>query len=64
MRRTPEQEDRMREVRRIFEEQGFRNLELLEEWDGHELDDLSDFLTEEEYQTLLDELADWDESRR
>jgi hypothetical protein len=54
----------MREVRRIFEEQGFRNLELLEEWDGHELDDLSDFLTEEEYQTLLDELADWDESRR
>jgi hypothetical protein len=48
--------DRVREVRRIFEEQGFGNGELLDGWDGVDLAELVDLLTEEEYQTLLDEL--------
>jgi len=55
-------DDRVREVRRIFEEFGFGNLTLLEEWDGLELEKLSEFLTEEEFQTLLDELEDSGES--
>ena len=45
--------DRAREVRRIFEEFGFGNIELLEGWDGDEIEELADLLTEEEYETLL-----------
>ena len=48
-------------VRRIFEEQGFGNAELLEAWDGEGLDYLRDLLTEEEMQVLLDELQDLDD---
>lgn len=54
---------RLQEVRRIFEENDFGNVELLEGWSGEELEELADILTEEEYQTLLDELEDPDEYR-
>jgi hypothetical protein len=57
------QRDRIRDVKRIFEEQGFGNAEMLEGWDGRDLGDLAEFLSEEEYQTLLDELEGPDEDR-
>ena len=47
---------RIPEVRKIFEEHGFGNVELLEGWDGEELGELEDLLSEEEFQTLLDAL--------
>lgn len=53
-------EPRLLQVRRIFEESGFGNIELLDEWDGHELEDLRDLLSDEEFQQLLDELQDQD----
>jgi len=55
--------DRLREVQRIFEEYGFSNAELLMDWNGEELEELAEFLTEEEFQTLLDELEETDPSR-
>lgn len=56
MTRKTDELDRIREVRRIFEEQGFGNAEMLEGWDGDDLDELADLLSEDEFQTLLDEL--------
>jgi len=50
--------ERIREVRRIFEEYGFGNLELLEGWDGDQLEQLAGFLSEVEFQTLIDDLED------
>jgi hypothetical protein len=52
------QETRVDEVRRIFEEYGFGNFELLERWEGDDLRELAGVLTEAEYQTLLDELRE------
>lgn len=54
---------RLQEVKQIFEECGFGNAELLEGWDGDELAELADLLTEEEFQTLLDKLAEPDGER-
>ena len=48
--------DRIQEVKRIFEEQGFGNAELLEGWDGADLNELLDLVSEEEFQVLLDQL--------
>lgn len=55
--------ERVHEVRRIFAEYGIGSIELLEGWDGEELEELADVLTEEEFQTLLDQLEDPDEYR-
>lgn len=56
--------ERRRHVLRIFDEQSWGNLELLDAWDGEDVDELKNILTEEEFQTLLDRLADLDEGRR
>lgn len=48
------------DVERVFYDMGWENVEWLEEWDGHDLDALHEILNEEQYQTLLDELADED----
>ena len=56
-----QQSDRVKEVRRIFEEFGFGNADLLEAWDGDRLDDLADALSEDEFQTLLDNLQEAEE---
>ena len=48
--------ERVHEVRRIFEEYGFGNAELLEGWDGGDPAQLADLLSEAEFQQLLDEL--------
>lgn len=64
MTRETNEMDRIHEVKRIFEEQGFGNAELLEGWDGEDLDQLADLLTEEEFQTLLDELQTEDDPGR
>jgi hypothetical protein len=61
MKTSTKHSDRIREVRRIFEEYGFGNVELLEGWDGDQLEDLADFLTAEEFQTLIDDLEDSDD---
>lgn len=53
--------ERVLEVRRIFEDLGFGNIELLEGWNGDDLEELTDFLTEEEFESLLDELGDLDD---
>ena len=58
MKGSMSRKDRVEEVRRIFEEQGFGNAELLEGWEGDDLQELSELLSEEEFQTLLDELQD------
>jgi hypothetical protein len=61
MQSPTEQASRVREVRRIFEEYGFDGIELLESWEGDDLDELAEFLSEEEFQTLVDELEKQDE---
>lgn len=49
---------RVEEVKRIIEEYGFAQPEAFESWDGEDLNDLREFLTDDEFQTLLDELED------
>ena len=56
MQGSTRESERIHEVRRIFQEYGFGNAELLEGWDGVDPDQLADLLSEEEFQTLLDEL--------
>jgi len=58
MNETAKHAERIHEVRRLFEHHGFGNAELLEGWDGIDLKQLTDLLTEEEYQTLLDSLEE------
>ena len=48
-------------VRQIFEDRDWGNVELLEGWDGKELDELRSILSDEEFETLLDELAETEE---
>ena len=55
---------RRRRVLRIFDEESWGNLELVDAWDGEDLDELRTVLGEEEFQILLDRLADVDEGRR
>lgn len=50
------------DIEAFFVEQGFGNVELLEGWDGEDLDDLRDLLTDEEFERLIDRFGD-DESR-
>ena len=54
---------RRQEVLRIFEQERWGNMELLDAWDGDELDELKTLLDEEEFQTLLDRLRDQDDRR-
>jgi len=61
--KEPATAHRRREVLRIFEEQDWGNLELLDGWDGDDLDELHSLLDEEEFQTLLDELSDLGDGR-
>jgi predicted O-methyltransferase YrrM len=48
--------ERIATVRRIFEQYGIGDLELLERWSGDELEELAESMTEEEFQLLLDRL--------
>ena len=63
METTDRRGDRIQVVRSIFQEHDFGNVELLEGWDGNDLEELCDLLTEEEFQTLLDEVENTDEFR-
>lgn len=58
MNESIERSERVGEVRRIFEECGFGNVALLDSWDGDQFEELAEFLSEEEYQTLLDKLEE------
>ena len=58
MKRTLQQSERVKSVRKIFEEYGIGNVEQLEAWSGHELEELADGMTEEEFQILLDRLEE------
>ena len=63
MKRHAKHTERIETVRRIFEEHDFGNVELLESWEGVDLDELADNLTEEEFQILLDELEELEEDK-
>ena len=58
-----QQGQRRRDVQRIFEQERWGNLELLDGWDGEELDELKSLLDEDEFQTLLDRLREQDDRR-
>ncbi|HEX6882990.1 MAG TPA: hypothetical protein VF530_06390 [Planctomycetota bacterium] len=65
--RTPKSDphlERRRAVMRIFEEEGWGSLELVDEWDGADLDELRSILRASEYETLLDRLRDQGDARR
>jgi hypothetical protein len=49
---------RRRAVERVFYEMGWENLAQLDDWDGDELEPLRRVLPEEQFQALLDQLAD------
>jgi len=49
-------------VLRIFADEGWGNLELLDGWDGEDLEEIRALLRDDEFQTLLDALQD-DEER-
>jgi hypothetical protein len=55
---------RRREVLRIFGEESWGNLELVDGWDGEDLEELKSLLDDEEFQILLDRLADVEGDRR
>ena len=55
--------ERRRTVMRIFEEEGWGSLELVDGWDGEELEELRPILSDQEFQTLLDRLKDQDGER-
>lgn len=50
-------------VLRIFREEDWGNLELLDAWDGENLDELKTLLDDEEFQKLLDRLQEDDDRR-
>ena len=52
-----EPDDRRRELERIVVEQGWEDLEGLEDWDGEDLDELRELLSDDQFETLLDELS-------
>lgn len=56
--------ERRRAVTRIFEEEGWGSLELIEEWDGADLEELRGILRASEFETLLDRLKDQGDARR
>jgi hypothetical protein len=55
--------DRRRAVMEVFEREGWGSLELVDEWDGNDLDELRSLLRPSEYQTLLDRLRDFGDGR-
>jgi hypothetical protein len=56
--------ERRRRVQRIFEQEDWGNLELLDGWDGEDLEELKSILNEQEFETLLDRLRDQEDDRR
>jgi hypothetical protein len=61
---TPTTHRRRDRVLEIFENQDWGNIELLDGWDGEDLEELRTILDEEEYQILLDQLEDLDDRER
>lgn len=55
--------ERRRAVLRIFEEEGWGSLELVDEWDGKDLDELRSLLRPQEFETLLDRLRGSEQER-
>lgn len=53
--------ERFELVKQIMEELDSASADLLADWDGAEIDDLAQFLSEEDFQTLLDRLDEADE---
>ena len=61
MDQTSQRIDQREDVLRIFYEMGWEDVDRIEEWDGSDIDQLRDVLDEDEFQTLLSELADADD---
>jgi uncharacterized protein (DUF2267 family) len=53
-------EDRRERIERIFNDMGWEDIERLDEWDGDDIEALRELLSEEEFDTLLDELPEED----
>jgi hypothetical protein len=51
-------------VERVFYEMGWDNLEDIGDWGGEDLETLRQMLPEEQFQALVDQLADTDVSDR
>lgn len=57
----PEQTDpksARQRVERVFQEQGWDNVEDIDDWGGEELEALRSMLSEEQYEALLDALSE------
>ncbi len=57
---TPPTESRRTRVERVFDEQGWDNIDL-DQWEGDELEDLRGLMTDEQFQALVDALAESDD---
>jgi len=55
------QKDRKEEVERLFDEMGWEDVDRIDEWDGSDIEQLREVLTEEEFDSLLEELDDFEE---
>jgi hypothetical protein len=49
---------------RVFEEEGWGSLELVDDWDGEDLAELRSLLRDSEFETLLDRLRETGDSLR
>jgi len=56
MREIQPERTRVEEVLKIIEDHGMSPSDGISSWEGDDLEDLRQFLTEEEFQRLLDEL--------
>jgi len=50
-------ESRRTRIEKVFNDHGWDHVDL-EQWEGDDLEELRSMLTEEQFQALLDELAD------
>lgn len=51
-------------VERVFQEQGWENLQDIDDWRGDDLEALRSLMSEEQYEALVDALADLGEDER
>jgi hypothetical protein len=55
-----DRDDRRREVERLLDEMGAENLDGFDDWDGDDLDALQNILDEDQYEALMDRIAEED----
>jgi len=55
-----DRDERRREVERLLDEMGAENLDGFDDWDGDDIDALQDILDEDQYEALMDRMAEED----